>query len=152
MKKLIILQQDFMVNFISELIDLEEKLKNNIFNKDIGFMTATKREGQWLNSVEAPYTKQYYKIQPKLSELFKEKQKRIDKIRSKNIKKSRNQKIKSPPFNTQANRSFEKSHKRLGPGPGSYIDINDPKHSSVLHSHTIYGNPQIESMKRINIP
>ena len=53
-------------------------------------MSSTKREGQWLNSVDNPYTKQYNKLRPTLNKLFNDKQKRIEEIKLKRGEKSRN--------------------------------------------------------------
>lgn len=97
-------------------------------------MTATKREGQWLNSVENPYSKQYGKLQPTFAKILDEKRKKVDLIRNKRKIKDKSD-LKTAPFNIQANRDFDYASKTLGPGPGSYIDINDPKYSSVLHKH-----------------
>lgn len=118
---------------------------NNYLNKELGFMTATKREGQWLNSVQNPFTKQYEKLEPSLEAMNTMKKKKVDKIRSKILSKKR--RTLNPPFNVCENRSFEYLGKTLGPGPGTYINVNDPKFSSVLHKHTNYGNPNIELMK-----
>jgi hypothetical protein len=114
----------------------------------MGFLTATKRGGQWLNSVDNPYTKQYDKLQPTFAHILDEKRKKVDLIRSKRkiIDKSV---LKSAPFNIQASRNFEYASKTLGPGPGSYIDINNPKYSSVLHKHT--ENIQSTSTKKTNL-
>ena len=44
-------------------------------------MSATKREGQWLNSSENPYSKQYMKLIPTKNKLVFEKHKKIDEYR-----------------------------------------------------------------------
>jgi len=113
-------------------------------------MTATKREGQWLNSYDNPYSKQYDLLQPTLMKKNLEKKNRLDKVRMKITKKSKAELMPSIPFNTHANRSFDKAKKSVAPGPGSYIDVNDPKYSSVLHKQISYGNSQSEGLKKIS--
>lgn len=127
-------------------LDLDDKFRKNYFNKGLGFMTATRREGQWLNSVGNPYTKQYDILEPTPKSLYHDKKKKVDRIRNKILKK-RKKKVENPPFNVLENRSFEYLGKTLGPGPGSYINVNDPKFSSVMHKHTHYGNTSYEDAK-----
>lgn len=118
-------------------------------------MSATKRDGQWLNSIENPYTKQYKKLRPTFAMLLHEKNQRIEEIRSKKKhndigkSKSKGNNVNAP-FNTQAARNYEYTGDTLGPGPGSYIDVNDPKHSSI--NNTVYSNPQVAALKKANLP
>lgn len=110
-------------------------------------MSATKREGQWLNSVDNPYVKQYEKLKPTLAKLLFEKQKKVDEIKKKRKKMQSQKKSRNAPFNTFANREFSYTGNTLGPGPGSYIDISNPKYSSVLHRSTSYENPHVSAIK-----
>lgn len=129
-------------------------------------MSATKRGGQWLNKGDDPYTKQYEKLQPTLKQLLYEKQLKIDKLRT---KKKQNEKentvlryenfgiesdylFRDAAFNIKAKREFDYAAETLGPGPGSYIDINDPKYSSVLHKSAPYGEIEDVKLRKVNVP
>lgn len=132
-------------------LDIKSQFRTNIFRNDLGFMSETEREGQWLNSVDNPYTKQYNKLKPNISQLLYEKQKRIEKIRDKRVKTDK-QASKSIPFNTQATREFDYTGDALGPGPGTYIDVNNPKYSSVLNKSIQYGTSHDSIMKKATNP
>ena len=69
--------------FIFKLIklDFKEQYRQQILDPNYGFMSATKREGQWLNSSENPYSKQYMKLIPTKNKLVFEKHKKIDEYR-----------------------------------------------------------------------
>ena len=114
-------------------------------------MSATKREGQWLNQIDNPYTKQYNKLRPTFAMQIQEKQQRIEEIRLKKKNGSKNN-IVNAPFNIQASRNYDYAADTLGPGPGSYIDVNDPKYSSVNNKNIPYGNPQVAALKKTIIP
>lgn len=75
---------------------------------------------------------------------------RIEDIKNKRASKEKVKSSKNPPFNTQANREFDYTGSAIGPGPGTYIDITDPKYSSVLHKSHPYGNPQVALLKKAN--
>jgi len=109
-------------------------------------MTATKREGQWLNSVDNPYTKQYDQLRPSLSKMLNNRQKIIE-IKEKRKEQADKKKSRNVPFNTHANREFTYTGNQFGPGPGSYIDVANPKNSSVLHRSASYENPHVAAMK-----
>lgn len=112
-------------------------------------MSATGREGQWLNSVDNPYTKQYEKLKPNFPKMLYEKQKRIEEIRNKRTSKTQQRKAKIPPFNLHATREFEYTGNSVAPGPGFYIDISDPKYSSVINPKSVYGNTQLNAIKKV---
>ena len=132
-------------------IEIKNQIRSQLFSRDCGFMSATKREGQWLNKIDNPYTKQYSKLRPTFAMLLQEKQQRIEEIRGKKKQGSKNN-IVNAPFNIQASRNYEYAADTLGPGPGSYIDVNDPKYSSINHKNTVYGNPQVAALKKANLP
>lgn len=114
-------------------------------------MSATRRDGQWLNSIDNPYTRQYTKLRPTFAMLLQEKNQRIEEIRSKK-KHGGKSNITNAPFNTQATRNFEYTGDTIGPGPGSYIDVNDPKYSSINNKNAAYSNPQVAALKKANLP
>jgi len=51
------------------------------------------------------------------------------------------------PFNCSAARQL-KSNIRPGPGPGAYIDVNNPHYSSVSHKLVGYLNEKIRAYKK----
>lgn len=84
-------------------------------------MSNTKREGHWKNKIEAPFTKPTSLLNPGPGEYNLEPKK--DDIKSKILKEE----ATHVPFNTGSERECNKTtSKSLLPGPGAYIDINNP--------------------------
>lgn len=129
-------------------IDFKEQYRQQIQAPDLGFLSATKREGQWLNPLTNPYTKQYTHLLPTQKQIVYEKVKKADLYRNKLKVQKRMEKSQDirAPFNTQAGREMIDGDGK-GPGPGAYIDVTDPKHSSVLNSGGVYGNAYLAALK-----
>lgn len=97
-------------------------------NNTYPFRTTTKRGDQWTNRIDAPYTKQSYLKNPGPGH-YQGKKKGED-VKSRLLME---ESIKIP-FGATDERDCNKNGKMQGPGPGTYIDINNPNHSSICKS------------------
>ena len=94
-------------------------------------MTKTKRGEFWRNEGETPYTKQTYLKNPGPGQYNHEKKK--DDLKNKII----NEEAVHAAFNSSDIRPVNKKIKAPNPGPGTYIDINNPFHSSFKSAANI---------------
>ena len=89
------------------------------------FLTKTKRGEFWRNEGETPYTKQTYHQNPGPGQYS------IDKKRDTLKNKVIQEETVQAAFNSSDIRDVNKKIKSPNPGPGTYIDINNPFHSSI---------------------
>ena len=126
--------------------DNTDTLANQTYTKEgYGFMSATTREGQWLNK-DNPFVKTYKVNRTECAKTsqMKFRKNRIDEIRSKIFK---NADSVTAPFNTSAHRS-KSSDVLVTPGPGSYIDVQNMKNSSVCHKMVSYFEEKFRAYKK----
>lgn len=88
-------------------------------------MSTTKREEFWKNEIDAPFTKQTYTLNPGPGQYDHDKKK--NDMRSKILMEE----AVHIPFNSSNERECNKKIKNIIPGPGSYIDINNPQNSAI---------------------
>ena len=93
------------------------------------FMSATHRVDFWKNELNTPYTKQSYLKNPGPGAYAVDKKKGDD-IKSKLLMEE----TVTVPFGSSNEREVNKKTKSMGPGPGTYIDINNPNNSSICKS------------------
>ena len=93
------------------------------------FMSGTHRVDFWSNEGNAPYTKQTYMKNPGPGHYTLGKKKGDD-IKSKLLIEE----TVNVPFGSSDERAVNKKTKLMGPGPGQYIDINNPNNSSICKS------------------
>ena len=93
------------------------------------FMSTTQRGDFWKNELNAPFTKQTYLGNPGPGQYAVGKKKGED-IKSRLLQEETVQVA----FNQQEERDCNKDVKAPNPGPGSYIDINNPNNSSICKS------------------
>jgi len=90
------------------------------------FASKTVKGDAWLNNLEAPFTKNQNLSNPGPGKYGLKKKK--DDLK----KKILNEDVIKVPFGTGDVRSFNKKKPEdTQPGPGQYIDISKPQHSSV---------------------
>lgn len=94
------------------------------------FLTKTKRNDFWRNEIETPFTKQSYHKNPGPGTY--EFGKKKDDVKNKIIAEETVQTA----FNSTETRPCNRSTKSPNPGPGTYIDINNPGHCSLK----VYGS------------
>lgn len=93
------------------------------------FMSTTMRGDFWKNELSAPYTKQTFLANPGPGQY------QIDKKKGEDIKsRLLQEETVSVAFGQQEKRDCNKVVKSPNPGPGAYVDINDPRFSSVCKS------------------
>jgi len=97
-------------------------------NSDQGFLSKTKRTDHWRNDVSHPYTKQSYYQSPAPGAYNVDKKK--DDVKNKILMEE----TLHVPFGGSDERGCNKKVKNSNPGPGSYIDINNPLNSSICKS------------------
>lgn len=93
-------------------------------------MSKTKRVDFWKNEGETPYTKQTFHKNPGPGAYDIEKKK--DDIKNKIIQEE----AMHAAFNSSDVRPVNKKIKNANPGPGTYIDINNPMHCSIKSAQT----------------
>ena len=93
------------------------------------FLSTTTRGDFWKNELNAPFTKQTYLVNPGPQQYFIDKKKGDD-IKSRLLQEETVQVA----FNQQEERDCNKGIKAPNPGPGAYIDINNPNNSSICKS------------------
>ena len=93
------------------------------------FIYTTERSNFWSNKIDAPFTKQTYIQNPGPGHYPVNKKKGED-IKSKLLVEE----SVSVAFNQTAERECNKKIKHPIPGPGTYIDINNPNNSSICKS------------------
>ena len=91
------------------------------------FIGTTKREDFWKLKMDAPYTKPTFFTNPGPGKYDVEKKK--NDIKTKIL----NEETAKVPFNISDERDCNKVNVKQAmlPGPGAYIDINNPHHSSI---------------------
>ena len=82
----------------------------------------------WKNEMTAPYTRQTYHKNPGPGQYFNGKKK--DDIKQILLQEE----TVTVPFGASDDRPCNKGIKAANPGPGSYIDVNNPNYSSVCKS------------------
>lgn len=92
-------------------------------------MSTTHRVDFWKNEITTPYTKQTFMKNPGPGTYPFEKKKGED-IKSKLLMEE----TVHVPFGSSDEREVNKKFKSTGPGPGTYIDINNPNNSSICKS------------------
>lgn len=93
-------------------------------------MSSTHRVDFWTNEIGTPYTKQTFTKNPGPGSYVLDKKKGDD-IKSKLLIEE----TVHVPFGSSNEREVNKKIKNTGgPGPGSYIDINNPNNSSICKS------------------
>jgi hypothetical protein len=93
------------------------------------FMSTTHRVDFWKNELATPFTKQTYLKNPGPGAYAVDKKKGDD-IKSKLLMEE----TLHVPFGSSDEREVNKKVKSMGPGPGTYIDINNPNNSSICKS------------------
>lgn len=94
------------------------------------FLSKTKRNDFWRNDAETPYTKQTFHKNPGPGQYDHEKKK--DDVKNKIIAEE----TVNTAFNSSEARPCNKNFKNPNPGPGTYIDINNPQHCAFK----VYGS------------
>lgn len=92
------------------------------------FLSGTGRAEMWKAELNAPYTKQTYIKNPGPGQYFASKKK--DDIKQRLLQEE----TVTVPFGASDDRICNKPVKAPNPGPGSYIDVNNPNTSSVCKS------------------
>lgn len=92
-------------------------------------MSTTERKDFWRNDQTAPYTKQTFIEAPGPGDYTVGK-KKTDDVKSRLLAEE----TVHVPFGRSDERGCNKNAKAQGPGPGTYIDINNPNHSSICKS------------------
>ncbi len=92
------------------------------------FMSGTGRADMWSYELNAPFTKQTYIKNPGPGQYFSNKRK--DDIKQRLLQEE----TVTVPFGGSDDRLCNKPVKAPFPGPGSYIDVNNPNNSSVCKS------------------
>jgi hypothetical protein len=108
----------------------QEHQKQNTDGQFIGqepqsFLTKTKRGEFWKHEGETPYTRQTFSKVPGPGQYNHEKKK--DDIKNKIVAEE----AVHAAFNISDERNCNKKVKAPNPGPGTYIDINNPIHGSM---------------------
>lgn len=104
----------------------ESSMNSTLNNKK--FLSTTERRDDWCNDITAPFTKQSFISTPGPGQYPLQKKK--DDIKSRLL----NEETVHVPFGRSDERHCNKGQKDFGPGPGTYIDINNPNHSSICKS------------------
>lgn len=89
------------------------------------FLSSTGRADMWKNEMSAPFTRATYSKNPGPGQYFHGKKKEEIKQR---LLQEETVKV---PFGSSDERPCNKMVKAANPGPGTYIDINNSKHSSI---------------------
>lgn len=97
--------------------------------KPSAFMSTTHRVDFWTNEMQTPFTKQTFKQNPGPGTYVVDK-KKADDIKSRLLMEE----AQRVPFGSSDERDLNKKMKLTGPGPGTYIDINNPNNSSICKS------------------
>lgn len=92
------------------------------------FLSGTGRADMWKNDMRAPFTRQSYLKNPGPAHYFNGKKK--DDIKQRLLQEE----TITVPFGQSDDRPCNKQIKSPNPGPGSYIDVSNPNHSSVCKS------------------
>lgn len=92
------------------------------------FLSGTGRGDMWRNKINAPYTKASFLQNPGPGQYFCNKKK--DDIKQRLLQEE----TVTVPFGASDSRACNKRINNPNPGPGSYIDINNPNTSSVCKS------------------
>jgi hypothetical protein len=92
-------------------------------------LNTTHRVDFWSNEIETPYTKQTFMKNPGPGS-YNLGKKKGDDIKSKLLMEE----TVHVPFGSSNEREVNKKFKTTGPGPGTYIDINNPNNSSICKS------------------
>ena len=92
------------------------------------FLSSTGRADMWKAEMNAPYTKQSYLKNPGPGQYFGGKKK--DDIKQRLLQEE----TVTVPFGASDDRLCNKPVKAANPGPGSYIDVNNPISSRVCKS------------------
>jgi hypothetical protein len=102
---------------------------NGANGNDIAFLNTTHRVDFWSNEIDTPYTKQTFMKNPGPGS-YNLGKKKGDDIKSKLLVEE----TVHVPFGSSNEREVNKKFKTTGPGPGTYIDINNPNNSSICKS------------------
>ena len=92
------------------------------------FLSGTTRGDFWKNELSAPYTKATFNRNPGPGAYLKSKKK--EDIRARLLQEE----TVTVPFGASDERGCNKMTKVANPGPGTYIDINNPNNSSICKS------------------
>jgi len=96
-------------------------------------MSTTERVDYWKNELDAPFTKQTYLENPGPGQYtVNEAKKKDNELKSRILMEHSVQ--MHVPFNCSDERTCNKKTKTVAPGPGTYIDINNPNNSSICKS------------------
>lgn len=96
-------------------------------------MSTTDRVDFWKNELDAPFTKQTYLQNPGPgSYSVNATKKKENELKSRILMEHSAQ--MHVPFNCSDERTCNKKTKTVAPGPGTYIDINNPNNSSICKS------------------
>ena len=96
------------------------------------FLSTTDRGDFWKNELNAPYTKQTYLENPGPGQYDAKGKKKENEVKNRILWEHSMQ--MHVPFNTSDERGCNKKTKTAAPGPGTYIDINNPNNSSICKS------------------
>lgn len=100
------------------------------------FLFKTKRGEFWKHEGNTPYTRQTFAVNPGPGKYDHEKKK--DDIKNKIVMDEAIQ----PPFSSSDDRPCNKKVKAPNPGPGTYIDINNPLHCSLKSQNSTWNKDE----------